>query len=379
MTARTLHDIDAEIASRFEKVDAMGETLVELDAHPGLTHVKRYPPEGETAKRWAVAEAAHGRLWSDLVSITGILDRARALRAGREVSPDAHTQLTTLLFERPIEVSRERIPLAQRTITTRAERIEYIGIAEVSDRMSEDYRTVVEFLDAVDGINSRVVSGLAPVQDDLDRAGLPSPRDLVDLLSVSATDPLSLTDAEVARRLTAVVAAVEERSAELADLAALQSDWYGAVQVTANSLDSLRDTALRAARARAHVMRAVLTSPLPEHPDVEPELRAELRAFTAPNPTGLRALRRRIAEAQKIMDDDEQLAQGLLDRRDELSGRLTAYQAKAARLGFAEDPDLLASGRIASGLLSRRPCDLRAVTRAIADYQNEITRKREAT
>ena len=40
--------------------------------------------------------------------------------------------------------------------------------------------------------------------------------------------------------------------------------------------------------------------------------------------------------------EDEQLAQGLLDRRSELKGRLTAYQAKAARLGLGEDPDLLA-------------------------------------
>ena len=77
------------------------------------------------------------------------------------------------------------------------------------------------------------------------------------------------------------------------------------------------------------------------------------------------------------MAEDEQLAQGLLDRRSELTGRLTAYQAKAARLGLGEDPDLLASSRIAAGLLSRRPCDLRAVTRAITDYQQMIVEKRE--
>ncbi|MET0703150.1 MAG: hypothetical protein ABWY93_26190, partial [Mycobacterium sp.] len=67
--------------------------------------------------------------------------------------------------------------------------------------------------------------------------------------------------------------------------------------------------------------------------------------------------------------------QGLLDRRVELKGRLTAYQAKAARLGFGEDPELLASGRIAAGLLSRRPCDLRAITRAITDFQQLIAEK----
>jgi hypothetical protein len=77
--------------------------------------------------------------------------------------------------------------------------------------------------------------------------------------------------------------------------------------------------------------------------------------------------------------EEEQLAQGLLDRRTELKGRLTAYQAKAARLGLGEDRDLLACIRIAKGLLSRQPCDLRAVTRAISDYQQMIADKQEKT
>ena len=37
----------------------------------------------------------------------------------------------------------------------------------------------------------------------------------------------------------------------------------------------------------------------------------------------------------RAVGENEQLAQGLLDRRSELAGRLTAYQAKAARLGWA--------------------------------------------
>lgn len=59
----------------------------------------------------------------------------------------------------------------------------------------------------------------------------------------------------------------------------------------------------------------------------------------------------------------------------ELKGRLTAYQAKAARLDLGEDRDLLACSRIASGLLHRQPCDLRAVTRAVADYQELLVEK----
>jgi len=44
---------------------------------------------------------------------------------------------------------------------------------------------------------------------------------------------------------------------------------------------------------------------------------------------------------------------------------------------MGEDSDLLACGRIAAGLLSRKPCDLRAVTRAISDFQQLIAQKGE--
>ena len=89
-------------------------------------------------------------------------------------------------------------------------------------------------------------------------------------------------------------------------------------------------------------------------------------------------MRHRIDDELHNLRRDEELAQGLLERHTELRGRLRVYQAKAARLGLAEDPDLLSSGRIASGLLSRQPCDLAAATRAIADYQQLIAEKREA-
>jgi hypothetical protein len=75
--------------------------------------------------------------------------------------------------------------------------------------------------------------------------------------------------------------------------------------------------------------------------------------------------------------ENEQLAQGLTVAASPRP--LTAYQAKAARLGLGEEPDVLASGRIAAGLLSRKPCDLRAVTRAITDYQQLIAQRQGKT
>jgi hypothetical protein len=378
MTEVSTEAIDREIDSRTKDVAAMSTTLIELEGHAGLQHVRRYPPIGVTAQRWAVVEKSLAQLWDDLGRMTSILDSARTVRGRRSnIDDDDRAELTRLLYGRPLEVSRRRIPLAQRTITGPAETVESVGLDDVAQRMQTDYPAVAEFLDAVDKINSLVAEGLAPTQDRLDEAGVAGPKEIDELLTVSAMDPLSLTPQHVEQRIRAIADSVERRSAELAEAAALQANWPDALASITAQLDALRDGTQRAARARARVEQTVLSGPLPVHADAEPELREALASLTAPDPAALRALRQRIDAALRAAGEDEQLAQGLLDRRRELSGRLTAYQAKAARLGMGEDSDLLACGRIAAGLLSRQPCDLRAVTRAISDFQQLIAQKGE--
>lgn len=379
MTALSTEAIDRELATRAAEVAAMSATMVELDGHPGLSHVRLYPPTGVTARRWTGVQASIAQLWEELGRMTAILDGARAIRARRSKPSDAdRAELTHWLLERPLEVARERVPLARRSLTGSGEAIEYVGLADTADRMRAAYPAVAEFLDEVDRINTLVVQGLAAVQDRIAAVGAPEPAGVADLLAVAATDPLSLSAGAIETRVRAITVGFEKQAAELAVLAELRSNWVAAVQETSGALDRLRASVARAGQVRDRARRHVLCGPLPAHPDAEPGLRAELAALTAVDPAALRALQRRIDEAQRVLDEDERLAQGLLDRRAELAGRLEVYQTKAARLGLGEDRDLLASGRIAAGLLSRRPCDLREVTRAISDFQQILAQKREA-
>ncbi len=241
-------------------------------------------------------------------------------------------------------------------------------VADGIERLNAAYPEVKEFLDAVDEINTLVAKAVAPSLKKLDAAGAAVPKEITDLLAVSATDPLSLTAHDVDRK-----------SAEIAELAAMQANWPEAVAAAAMRLDTLRDAGQQAAQARTRVEQTVLAGKLPASADDEQGLRAELESMTAPDPAALVELQRRIESALQHVQRDEELAQGLLDRRTELNGRLKAYEAKAARLGLAEDPDLLSSRRIATGLLSRQPCDLRAVTQAVTDYQQMVAEKREKT
>jgi len=69
------------------------------------------------------------------------------------------------------------------------------------------------------------------------------------------------------------------------------------------------------------------------------------------------------------------VADGLLARRDELRGRLEAYRAKAAALGYAEDAELASAFDQAHALLFSAPCDLRAATRAVHAFQAGLARR----
>jgi hypothetical protein len=376
--ALTTDEIDRELDSRTTEVAAMSATLLELENHDGLEHVRLYPPTGVTARRWETVERSLAQLWQDLGRMTSILESARTVRARRsKPEDDDRAELTRLLRERTLEVSRQPIPLAKRQIGGVAEMVEYAGLADTVERMHAAYPAVVEFLDAVDRINSLIADKLAPTQKRLDQAGAAGPDEIAELLAISATDPLSLTARDVEERIAAIADSVEQQSADLAELAAIQSNWPDALAAAAQRLDELRDASTRAAEIRMHAVQIVLAGSFPRRDDAEPGLRAELHAIT--DPKALRSLRHRIDAALRAAREEEQLAQGLLDRRTELKGRLTAYQAKAARLGLGEDRDLLSCSRIATGLLSRRPCDLRAVTRAISDYQQMIVDKQEKT
>jgi len=81
---------------------------------------------------------------------------------------------------------------------------------------------------------------------------------------------------------------------------------------------------------------------------------------------------RDIAVATQLFHDTERTAATVLSTRDELRGLLRAYQAKAARLGAAEDPGLTERYDRARGLLWTAPCDLAAAADAVTGYQQAV-------
>ncbi|RDI61378.1 hypothetical protein [Nocardia pseudobrasiliensis] len=391
MNVLTVAEIDNELAVRAREIDAITATLLELDKHPGLTLLRGYTPTGATASRWVSMRQRLDLMWEDFGRLQSILDQARTLRAQHARPGDTERmELTRLLRDRPHELSRVPIPMAERSLTGPSERVLFVGIADTLDRMRATFPEIAEFLDAVDAVNSRVLSGLAPLQAQLDRFGGATAElraiaeGVADLATHSATDPLAFTVTEIDARIARLAERLRREAMSLAELRDLTENWQPGVAETRARLIDLRTAYERADAARVEAERKILTAPIPRHENLAASLRAELEALAAQFISGvpplsaaaaLLDLRLRISGALETALADEQLGRGLLDRRTELQGRLVAYQAKAARLGVSEDQDVLSSNRIATGLLSRRPCDLAAVTRAVADYRQIIAEK----
>ena len=113
MNILTLDEIDRELVSWTKQVGDLSTTLIDFDNHPGLQHVRRYPPAGVTAQRWAVVETTLGQLWDDLASVTSTLQSAQAVRERRsKLDDDDRADLTRLLESGGLADTRDRMRAA---------------------------------------------------------------------------------------------------------------------------------------------------------------------------------------------------------------------------------------------------------------------------
>jgi hypothetical protein len=214
--------------------------------------------------------------------------------------------------------------------------------------------------------------------------------DLGELRAVLNSDPLALwltgpggrdnrggqVDGSRLDRLRQRTAVAVSRAGELA---ALREDADRRIAAVATTVSAARAAWQDAMAARERAAVKIAAALLPAPPDVR-GLADRLAALDPLKAAGrwprlaseLDLLEEQAAAAAKGCRDAEQQAAELLDRRDELRGLLDAYQARAARLGGAEDSDLDARYDRARDLLWTAPCDLPAAADAVTGYQQAV-------
>ncbi|WP_030170602.1 hypothetical protein [Spirillospora albida] len=376
--------------------DRISESLLELEDHHGSRLLRGARLTGETWRRWDEAQARLTLLWRVFDAYQRVLDEATELRErSARPGPADLAELTGLLAGLSVELPDGGVPLEARTLLGPRER--RIRPDEAAGMMSDAYAFVAAEIAAADAAwtallvpleeaerNWREVARLAHELDgarhpELDRLG----RELTALGRVVRTDPLSLVrDGRPGTpRLDRVRAALAARRDELAGVARVRDGYPELVERLAAVAAEVRDTERRAHAAYTDALQKIDSPRLPEPASgLAAGLHDRLAALERLREAGRWVeLAGRAAELERAADDalerargDLRLSRGLLDRRGELRGRLEAYRAKAARLGLAEDDGLTARYREARELLWTAPCELRAATAAVAEYQRAI-------
>ncbi|MGW4644346.1 hypothetical protein ACWEN6_37905 [Sphaerisporangium sp. NPDC004334] len=382
----SLEGVDHALRRRMEERDRVAGDMLDLDDHPSHRLLKGMTPTGETARRWDQAQVTLVRLWWLFDAYRRVLDLAQEARAAGR--PDLGL-LTALLTGPSVELKPDDVPIEKRSLLR--EKGEWITLDLALAGMDGAYREVAELIGAVDA----AWNTLLPALDAADAArrgareaatslGAPDPElDRLDdtaarLRARVTTDPLG--SAGLLGELEALGRAAGARRAELDQALRVREEFDGRARRLAERIDAVAEAEREALRVRDLVLTKIQSPSLPQMPDQAPTLRDRLAALDTR--TGrwlelaerLTSLERGVEEALAHATRTTESVAGLIGRRDELRGRLSAYQAKAVRLGHAEDLALAGLYGAARDLLWTAPCDLRRATVAVAEYQRAITR-----
>ncbi|MEU9131529.1 hypothetical protein AB0D08_26055 [Kitasatospora sp. NPDC048540] len=415
-------EVDRALARLGAERDAVESALLALQDHPGRRLLEGAELSGRTAERWSVAGQGLGQLWALFDRYSEALASARAVRARRNRPGGAElAQLTELLTGPAVTVSGGRLPEPAGLLGGPVRLAEQVTLAELMTRMNGWYETVLEVVDAADAVWSALPARIDLLLAELRRVQMlavsvgvrPGGHPLADDLDALATDLTALRDEVRADPLalwrpvrvpaqrgtvpdgTAFAApggtvdtgrfdragrALDDVRVELEGLLRLRDESHERLQQIADLLQRADATLTEARRARGEVLAKIAATEVPAVPGPTSALRERIRHAVECQQTGqwyrlgplLDALEDAAAkELNRARQALTEVAQPLAVRA-ELRGRLEAYKAMAARLGLAEDPEVVERFEKARWLLWSAPCDLRAGAEAVARFQQAL-------
>ena len=394
----TREAVDAELARLGQDAARVADSLLALADHPGYKLLDSAPLTGITAQRWQRAAARIAGLWDDYTAFQDVLSRAGEIRGRRaKPRPEDLNAIAELLHGKSITLSTKHLALSERTLLGPSTVSETATLAETLRRMNTDFQLAADFVTAADTAWNRLFQQADPVQERLKQvAGVV--RQIEDRTLATAlagigdeyaklrrdvfADPIGVAAPGSAfpNRLDRIRQDVESVAAAATGAADLRADFERRAGQLSRLIDRIADVEDAQRAAERDAREKILIGALPAPTAQSAALRARLAALGELRDRGLW---RRLAEEAEALETalDNALAAanrvyqavaGLLERREELRGRLAAYRVRAARSGAAEDPGLEAQYVQAHDLLWSKPCDLAACTRALAAYQKAV-------
>ena len=394
--AMTREQAASAVAAASAERDGIQANLLDLDGSFGKRMLEGAKLTGMSKQRWESAAADLATLWDIFTAYAAVVDKAAELLASsRRLGNPELAQITSMLNGPSVELTRAPAPLARRDLTDRGRAV--LTLAAAVAEMKRAFASVTEVVTAAENVWNETADGLSEIGTAIDAAnkqaaglgddGLAGPltaagAELGQLRDVLNCDPLALWQggrvdtARLDRLRTRANAAV----ARVSDIAGLRADAQRRISAAAAAATAAAPAWQDAVAARDRAAAKIAAADLPPAPMRSTSLDARLAALETLKAAGrwdrlaaeLDAIEKEAAAELEHSREAERAATGALGRRDELRGLLEAYQAKAARLGAAEDMGLTARYQQARDLLWTAPCDLTAASAAVTDYQQAI-------
>ncbi|MBB6033667.1 hypothetical protein [Phytomonospora endophytica] len=394
----TPEEIDTELRQHDLTHRRFAEELYALDNAGAHSYLRDGELTGLTGKAAAESGTRLSALWSQFGALGTVVDRAKELRSRRtRLAEPEHSELTMLLREDVVSLGADGL----RPGDSGGEVTERVSLPDLTKRMNGSVTALKDLYAEVDAACARVaerLSSLTAAVDDAERLtelldlttdttdpdGLAAlERELTVLRGAALADPL---DPAVTGRLDGFAARVTPVLASLAALDTLRTGLPERLLLRRSAIAELAAAEKEAAEITAVVEVKIAQVRIPAlSPQASPlrQRLGDLRRLAAAGRWRLLAERleqidRDVTAAREAAATVNETATALMDRRAELRGRLKAYQMKAGRTGAAESAEITSQYEIARALLWTAPCDLRAATRAVRDFQQALLATEES-
>jgi hypothetical protein len=374
--------------------DRIAASMYTVDSHGTWTLLRGGLVDGQTAQRATQLQAECDRLWAWFGAFGELLEKARTLAAVRRPTDAQQAELSTVLTAPvvpldarglPVEATAAATSITLEQLASQTEQGAAIVLSGLSDVDSSWRAMAGEFMRANAELETAATLAVElgePAAVDPARA-LATQIESIDLHDPLTSAPSGVLTAAARKRLGQLRDAVSAARRDLQAVADARDGYDARRRVLSDLVAQVAsaEAATRAANDRA--TQKIAEPGLTEAPDASTVLAVRLSELDAQHNAGqwrrLAALLSTVEEqAQRALARATELtaaADGLLARRDELRGRLSAFRAKAVAVGLAEDPDLTTQHARARDLLFTAPCDLRAATKAVYAYSQTLAAK----
>jgi hypothetical protein len=384
-------EVDAAVQQLRTAAERAGANLLVLEQEPYLHMLDAAVLAGQTAARWHEARELIAALFDGYTRLTSLLDHAFELQ--RVIAAGAHreAELEAVITGPSIELSAVCVAIDERGLLDGSTRLSRCTPDELLARMARDFETVRKLIFEVARAWDELVPRVADLRNTLDTAAahardlgedgahMATVRALIDeLANALASDPLSVDRG----RVDQLEESIAETASDIDNVWTLRDDLTGRLESSERLLDELivAERTCRETRCEVAARVALSSEPLPPVDEMRRALERaialsgtrEWRAASEALTVWTATCRRALQEVSQI----EMRTRAEFAHRNELRGRLEAYNAKAAGLGLIEDGQLTRLYEAAQCALFTAPSDLALADTLVHKYQLAITTRR---